>query len=203
MSSLIDSLLSDTPRLAGLLIAVLAMVVAVAAYWLRQRPSVYAGVNRQAPAQPAGGIIYRDTPTVRMVDSQRIDRTRKIARLAPGEFVDVQEDSPRRIALNVSPRFRITLKRVVRVEDGTSLAHIAVDFGGTTVSCGPLVEEIAFNEFVLPRAARDEPRNSVFHYQENGDSLDFMRIKLRGVDMDADIAEIDVWQVSGHWPATE
>ena len=62
------------------------------------------------------------------------------------------------------------------------MAHIAVEFGGAAVSCGPLVEEVAFNEFVLPRASRDEPRNSVYHYTESGDALEFMRIKLRAVD---------------------
>jgi hypothetical protein len=89
---------------------------------------------------------------------------------------------------------------VLRLDDGSVAAHIHVDYGGTAVSCGPLVEETAFNEFVLPRAARDEPRNCVFHYQERGDSLDFMRIKLRGLDMDADIAEIDGLRMSEHWP---
>lgn len=191
------SILPDLPQLLALAIAVTAALIAVGAYWRRQRPSVLAGMHRQSiSAKPKEGIVYRDTPTVRVVDSQRVDRLRKVVRLAAGTHVDVLE--PR---AGMTPRFRIALKRVVRLDDA-AVAHIAVDFGGTAVSCGPLVEEIAFNEFVLPRAARDEPRNCVFHYQESGDSLDFMRIKLRGIDMDADIAEIDVMQVSGHWPAT-
>lgn len=200
MPELLSSLLSDLPRLVGLLIAIAASIIAVAAYWRRERHS-YAVGSRETRPEPARGIIYRDAPTVRVVDSQRIDRVRKVARLSPGQHVDILEDVPNAVNPGGTPRFRLTLKRVVRVEDGTALAHIRVDFGGTAVSCGPLVEEIAFNEFVLPRAARDEPRNCVFHYQESGDSLDFMRIKLRGVDMDADVAELDVWQVSGHWPA--
>jgi hypothetical protein len=199
MSEFAATVFSDLPRLVGLLIAIAASIVAVAAYWRRERHS-YAPAARAARPEPVRGIVYRDAPTVRVVDSQRIDRIRKVARLSPGQHVDILEDAPSAVTLNHTPRFRLTLKRVVRVEDGTALAHIRVDFGGTAVSCGPLVEEIAFNEFVLPRASRDEPRNCVFHYQESGDSLDFMRIKLRGVDMDADIAELDVWQVSGHWP---
>lgn len=190
------SVLPNLPQLLALAIAVTAALIAVGAYLLRHRPSALAGMHRQPiSAKPKEGIVYRDAPTVRVVDSQRVDRLRKVVRLAAGAHVDVLETR-----VGMTPRFRITLKRVVRLDD-TAVAHIAVDFGGTAVSCGPLVEEIAFNEFVLPRAARDEPRNSVFHYQENGDSLDFMRIKLRGIDMDADIAEIDVMQVSGHWPA--
>jgi len=188
------TLLADLPRLVALAVSVTAALIALGAY-LRRRPSEFAGVQRR-PAPPAEGIIYRDAPTVRVVDSQRVDRLRKVVRLAPGKHVDILESR-----VGMTPRFRIALKRIVRMEEAT-VAHIAVDFGGTAVSCGPLVEEIAFNEFVLPRAARDEPRNCVFHYQESGDALDFMRIKLRGVDADADIAELDVLQVSGHWPAS-
>ncbi len=188
------TLLADLPRLVALAISVTAALIALGAY-LRRRPSEFATVQRR-PVPPLEGIIYRDAPTVRVVDSQRVDRLRKVVRLAPGKHVDILESR-----VGMTPRFRITLKRIVRMEEAT-VAHIAVDFGGTTVSCGPLVEEIAFNEFVLPRAARDEPRNCVFHYQESGDALDFMRIKLRGVDADVDIAELDVLQVSGHWPAS-
>lgn len=195
MAPIATSLAPDLPQLLALAIAVTAALIAIGAYWRRQRPSALAGMQRQPVSAKPEGIVYRDAPTVRVVDSQRVDRLRKVVRLAAGAHVDVLETR-----IGMTPRFRITLKRIVRLDD-TAVAHILVDFGGTAVSCGPLVEEIAFNEFVLPRAARDEPRNSVFHYQENGDSLDFMRIKLRGIDMDADIAEIDVMQVSGHWPA--
>lgn len=198
MSALLASLLSDIPRLTGLAIALLAAVVALAAYWRRERPSAYAGPRRTSTPVPRAAS-GRDSPTVKVPAPQRIDRLRKIHRLRPGDHVDVVENHP---APGVAvPRFRISLKSVLRLDDGSVAAHIHVDYGGTAVSCGPLVEETAFNEFVLPRAARDEPRNCVFHYREHGDSLDFMRIKLRGLDMDADIAEIDVLQLSERWPA--
>lgn len=200
MDSLFTALASDIPRLVGLAIAVSAAVAAMVAYSRRHRPSVHSGMNRLSTAIPrAAG--YRDTPTIRMPASQRIDRLRKIVRLAPDAHVDVLEH-PTGAPIATPPRFRITLKSVIRLDDGTVAAHITVGFGGAAVSCGPLVEETGFNEFVLPRAARDEPRNCVFHYQQRGDSFDFMRIKLRGLDMDADIAEFDVLQMSEHWPAT-
>ncbi|MBB6093267.1 hypothetical protein HNQ60_002145 [Povalibacter uvarum] len=189
MSALTASLINDLPRLAGLAIALLGTIVVIAAYLRRDRRSAYAGMHRERVPVPKPAA-HRDVPTVRLADSQRVDRLRKLVRLAPGEHIDVLENVPAPVP--TPPRFRITLKRVLRMEDGSVAVQIAVDFGGTAVSCGPLVEETAFNEFVLPRAARDEPRNCVFHYQEHGDSLDFMRIKLRSVDMDADIAEIDV-----------
>src|SRR5215468_11175355 len=130
------------------LLQLLCIALAIAAglsYWRRHRTSL-----------ATGPIVYRDAPTVRLADAQRIDRTRKVVRLEPGAYVDLLETRFGHV-----PRFRVTLKALVASEEG--LAHIAVDFTGAAVSCGPLVEEIAFNEFVLPRSSRDESRNCVFH----------------------------------------
>ena len=182
--------LGDTVQMLALAIAFAAGLIAAAVYW-RQRSSLIA-VNRQGVAQAT--IIYNDTPTVRVVDSQRVDRLRKVVQLASGAHVDILEPQP-----SAGPRFRITLKSVVERAE-IPAAHIAVEFRGASLSCGPLVEEIAHNEFVLPRAQRDEPRSSVFHYHERGDALDFMRIKVRAIDPKAKTAEIDVMQVEGHWP---
>ena len=181
--------MGDTVQMLALAIAFAAGLVAAAVYW-RQRSSLIA-VNRQGASAT---IIYNDTPTVRVVDSQRVDRLRKVVQLARGAHVDILEPQN-----GTEPRFRITLKSVMERAE-IPAAHIAVEFRGTSLSCGPLVEEIAHNEFVLPRALRDEPRSSVFHYHERGDALDFMRIKVRSIDPKAQTAEIDVMQVQGHWP---
>lgn len=181
--------MGDTVQVLALAIAFAAGLVAAAVYW-RQRSSLIA-VNRQGASAT---IIYNDAPTVRVVDSQRVDRLRKIVQLTSGAHVDILEPQS-----GAEPRFRITLKSVMERAE-TPAAHIAVEFRGTSLSCGPLVEELAHNEFVLPRALRDEPRSSVFHYHERGDALDFMRIKVRSIDPKAQTAEIDVMQVQGHWP---
>jgi len=184
---------TELPQVAAWLIAVVAMLIAAASYWRRHRPYLLLSSLRQA--EPGADIIYRDAPTVRVVDSQRVDRLRKVARLQVGSHLDVLETR-----VGITPRFRITLKGIdQRAELET--AHIGVDFGGAEVSCGPLVHEVAYNEFILPRVSREEPRSAVFHYYENGDSLDFMRIRLRHIDTQARTAEIDVMQVSGHWPS--
>jgi hypothetical protein len=197
---------TELPRLVALLIVLVAALIAAASYRRRHRPSIPLSMREQAlharhgqqgerPRVP--DIIYRDTPTVRFVDSQRVDRLRKVARIQVGSHLDVLETR-----IGITPRFRISLKGIDQRAD-LETAHISVDFGGAEVSCGPLVHEVAYNEFILPRASRDEPRSCVFHYYENGDSLDFMRIKLRHVDGQTGTAEIDVMQVSGHWPASE
>ena len=195
MESASTTLVIDIARLLFLLLAVSCAAVAVASYWRRQRAPAVSPRREAAKSAPPVGIVYNDAPTVRVVDSQRVDRLRKVVRLHPGEFVDVLETH-----LSSTPRFRVTLKNLSSLRDADA-AHIMVEFAGTPVSCGPLVQEVAFNEFIVPRAARDEPRSSVFHYQEHADTLDFMRIKLRSVDAQSGTAELDMMQVSGHWPA--
>lgn len=185
--------LVQLPFLLCLAFAVVGGLWAAMSYLHRQRLESELAMQRAAVA-PAR-IIYNDTPTVRVPDSQRVDRRRKIVRLSAGEHVDILETPE-----GMEPRFRITLKSVVRMADA---AHIAIGFGGTRVSCGPLVQEQSTNEFIMPRALKDEPRSSVFHYFEKGSSLDFMRIKVRSLDATAGTAQLDVMQVSAHWPAAE
>jgi hypothetical protein len=185
--------LAQLPLLLCLAVAVTGGLVA-AIYLHRQRAATTLAVQRAAATAP-GKIIYSDAPTVRVSDSQRVDRRRKIVRLTAGEHIDILETPE-----GMEPRFRITLKSVVRMADA---AHIAVAFGGTRISCGPLVQEQSTNEFIVPRALRDESRSSVFHYFEKGSSLDFMRIKVRSLDATAGTAELDVMQIAAHWPAAE
>ena len=189
-----SSLLSaQLPLLLCLAVAVTGGLIA--AIFLHRQRAAHAIAMQRTAAPAAGKIIYSDAPTVRVSDSQRVDRRRKIVRLTAGEHVDILE-TPQ----GMEPRFRITLKSVVRMADS---AHIAVAFGGTRVSCGPLVQEQSTNEFIVPRALRDESRSSVFHYYEKGSSLDFMRIKVRSLDAAAGTAELDVMQIAAHWPAAE
>ena len=190
---------SSSPLFTQLpLLLCLAVVVTgglIAALCLHRQRAAAALAMQRAAAPAPGKIIYSDAPTVRVADSQRVDRRRKIVRLSAGEHVDILETPD-----GMEPRFRITLKSVVRMADA---AHIAVAFGGTRVSCGPLVQEQSTNEFIVPRALGEESRSSVFHYFEKGSSLDFMRIKVRALDAEAGTAELDVVLVAAHWPAAD
>lgn len=186
---------ADLPKLLALALALVGVLYAGTIWWRRHRSSALLGMLRSGRASGGvGKIVYHDAPTVRIVDSQRMDRVRKIVRLAVGEFVDVLEDHGAPI-----PRFRITLKRILTDGDAPA-ARILVEYGGTALSCGPLVQELGHNDFVLPRTERDDPRTSVVHFHERGDVLDFMRIKLRAVEQETNSAEIDVMQISGRWP---
>lgn len=186
-------LFAQLPLLLCLAVAVTGGVIAALCLH-RQRAGAALAMQRAAAPAP-GKIIYSDAPTVRVADSQRVDRRRRIARLSAGEYVDILETPE-----GMEPRFRITLKSVVRMADA---AHIAIAFGGTRVSCGPLVQEQSTNEFIVPRALGEESRSSVFHYFEKGSSLDFMRIKVRSLDATAGTAELDVMQIAAYWPPAE
>jgi hypothetical protein len=183
--------MEDVAQQLWLAVGLLTAFVVAALYWRRQ----HAPVSPARAATAPGPIIYRDAPTVRVGDSQRVDRTRKVVRVSVGEFVDVLAP-----AAGLPPRFRITAKKIVADSD-LEAAHIVVQFGGTQLSCGPLVHETAFNEFVLPRSTRDEHRSSIFFYHERGDSLEFMRIKLKSADASTGLVELDVMQLHGHWPS--
>lgn len=174
-----------------LVIGLTAFIVG-ALYWRRQHLPVTATRSATRPPAP---IVYRDSPTVRVADAQRVDRTRKIVRLRARESVDVLPS-----VVGLPPRFRVTCKNIVEGSD-LEAAHIAVEFSGAQLSCGPLVHETAFNEFVIPRATRDEHRSSVFYYHERGESLEFMRIKLKSADPASGQVELDIMQLHGHWPA--
>lgn len=183
--------MEDVVQPLWLAVGLLTAFIGAALYWRRHAP-----ISPSRAAAAPAPIIYRDAPTVRVSDSQRVDRTRKIVRVSAGESVDVLTP-----AAGLPPRFRISVKNVVEGSD-LEAAHIVVEFGGTQLSCGPLVHETAFNEFVLPRATRDEHRGSVFYYRERGDSLEFMRIKLKSTDISTGRVELDVMQLNGHWPSS-
>lgn len=182
--------MQDVLQQLWLVVGLMAALILGAVYWRRQH--LPATATRTA-ARPAP-IVYRDTPTVRVADSQRADRTRKVVRLKVGQSLDLLPT-----AAGLPPRFRISCRSIV---DGSDLeaAHIVVEFSGAQLSCGPLVHETAFNEFVIPRATRDEHRSSVFYYYERGDSLELMRMKLKSADPGKGAIELDVMQLHAHWP---
>lgn len=183
--------MQDVLQQLWLAVGLMAAFIVGALYWRRQHTPATAtrGAARPAP------VVYRDSPTVRIADAQRVDRTRKILRVKTGEWVDVLP-----CAVGLPPRFRVSVKNIV---DGSDLeaAQIGIEFSGAQLSCGPLVDETAFNVFVIPRASRDEHRSSVFYYHERGDSLEFMRLKLKSADPNTGEVELDIMQMHGHWPS--
>jgi hypothetical protein len=144
-----------------------------------------------------GSIVYNDAPTVRVTDSQHFDRLRKVVRLSAGQHTDIVQSHP-----IVGPRFRITFHGLV-MHGASEAAHVSIVFHGNQVSCGPLAREVNYNEFYLPRAAREESRSALFYYNESGNALEFMRIKVNDIDSAKKTAEIEAMQMRGNWPGSE
>jgi hypothetical protein len=184
---------SDLIHLLGLS-AVLACALIAFALYRRSRPTLDV---EQTSAPAAASIAYRDAPTVRVIDSQHFDRLRRTVRLAKGEQIDVLASHP-----IVGPRFRLTLKSIEML-DATPAAHLEVVYSGIQVSCGPLAKEIGYNEFLVPRASRDESRTAIFHYHESGEALEFMRIKVNAIDVSGGSGEFEVMQMRGSWPRAD
>jgi uncharacterized protein YqiB (DUF1249 family) len=84
-----NPVIMDLPRILCLAVAIGGALIALASYWRRQRTSLVNGAQRRISVPASGKIVYHDAPTVHAVDSQRVDRMRKVMRLAPLEFVDV------------------------------------------------------------------------------------------------------------------
>jgi hypothetical protein len=172
--------------------AALALAAALIGFGVYRRSQT--SVEPQPTPAPIVRAVYSDAPTVRVLDSQHFDRLHKTLRLTPGEHADILPAHP-----VIGARFRITLNAIA-LHDATDAAHIAVVYAGAQVSCGPLAREVGYNEFLVPRAARDESRSAVFHYQESSHALEFMRIKITAIDRSTNQVELEVTQMRGRWP---
>ena len=78
--------LAQLPLIVCLAVAVTAGLIAAMGFLHRQRAA--ADLALRAAVAP-GKIIYNEAPTVRVSDSHRVDRRRKIVRLAAGEHIDI------------------------------------------------------------------------------------------------------------------
>ena len=182
----------DYTRLIWLAIVCAVALIGLSVY-RRNRSSLESNEKRST----VGTIVYNDAPTVRVTDSQHFDRLRKVVSLSAGQHTDIVQSHP-----IVGPRFRITFHGLV-MHGASESAHVSVVFHGNQVSCGPLAREVNYNEFYLPRAAREESRSALFYYNESGNALEFMRIKVNDIDTAKKIAEIEAMQMRGNWPGSE
>jgi hypothetical protein len=185
------------PFISSDVLTFLSLVLALASVSVGYLIFRRARSEHHADPAPPIKISYRDAPTVRVSDSQHFDRLRKVFNLTAGEEVDILHSHP-----VVGPRFRVTLHGIV-MHGASDAAHLSVVFHGQQVSCGPLGRELGYNEFYIPRAARDESRSAIFHYTESDNALDLMRIKVNSIDVSRGTAQLEVMQMRGNWPGSE
>src|SRR4029453_22050 len=99
--------LAQLPLIVCLAVAVTAGLIAAMGYFHRQRSAADLALRAAAAT---GKIIYNDAPTVKVSESQRVDRRRKIVRLAAGEHADILEKPE-----GLETPFRLTVKYVPRM----------------------------------------------------------------------------------------
>lgn len=161
----------------------------------------FAGSRRATPpSQPklraeSGELVYTNAPTVRLTDTQRIDRLHRIVSLKAGEHADLTDLTFGRV-----PQLRVALAGIEQ-EAGQDFAHITIELGGAVASCGDSVKELKQNSFLVPRAKHDEQRSSILYFCGKTDAVSFLQVKVRQLNAIEQSAAIDVLHVKGRWAA--
>jgi hypothetical protein len=185
------------------LTAIIALSIAAAAFafatWRAKQRRAQPSIETFAP-QPAPIVAKGDAPTVRVGESQRIDRLHKILTLKSGEHDDLLD-----LTFDGIPRLRISLANVEQIDADEKFpttrdcARIHLELSGAIAGCGALVKEVAINQFLVPQATPDEQRCSILHFHGKDDIVNFLRIKVLRLNVEQSTADIDVLHVSGHW----
>ena len=160
--------------------------------FISSRTSVSRGNTRTGPSG-GGTLSYSDAPTIRLTDTQRIDRLHRVLPLKAGEQIDLHDLTFGRLA-----KLHIVFKGIEH-QSGQDFVHIKIDLGGPVAGCGSLVQELAENDFLVPRAAPDDQRYSVLHYVGKTDAVSFLQIKVRQINAVDQTAALDVLHVRGRW----
>jgi hypothetical protein len=151
--------------------------------------------NAGAPASGQGGLVYTEAPTVRVGDSQRMERLHRVITLNAGQHVDVLD-----VAFERIPRLRIALSAIeTDAADRRDYARLQIELGGALAGCGSQVKQLGPNEFLAPLASREEQPYSILHFAGQGEALSFLRIKVIRLDVATNSADVDVLHLSGRW----
>ena len=185
------------------LTAIIVLSIAAAAFafatWRAKQRRAQQPVEAFVP-QPAPTLAKGDAPTIRLGESQRIDRLHKVLSLKTGEHDDLLD-----LTFDGIPRLRISLASVEQIAADETFpaardcARIHLELGGAIAGCGALVKEVAINQFLVPPATQDEQRSSILHFHGKDDIVNFLRIKVLRLNVEQSTADIDVLHVSGHW----
>ena len=173
-----------------------ALLLSYAVYkflWLPR--SVMPDEPSEADADEIPAVAYSDAPTIRLTDTQRIDRLHRIVSLQVGQNADLNDLTFGRLS-----RLRLEFKGIEH-EAGQDFVHLQVDLGGPAAGCGSLVQELAENSFLVPRAAPDDQRSLILYFCGKTDAVSFLQMKVRLINAVERSAAIDVLHVRGRWAA--
>lgn len=126
-----------------------------------------------------------------LTDTQRIDQLHRRLSLKAGEQADLKDLSFGRLT-----KFHIVLAGIEHAS-GRDFARIKVELGGATADCGPSVQEIGENEFLVPRAGVQAQNCSIHYMCGRADAVSYLQIQVPQVDPVNCTASIDVLHVRG------
>jgi len=167
---------------------------------IKGRKAPRRGAKRKAPGRAAdadddSGAVQDFMSTVRLSDTQRIDRLHRVVTLAAGEKADLKDMSFGRL-----PKFSVSFGGVEQAR-GQDFAHIKIELGGASADCGASVRELGDNDFLVPRATPDDQRCSILYMSGKGDAISFLQVKVQKLDAVERSASIDVLHVRGRQAA--
>jgi len=128
---------------------------------------------------------------VDLTDTQRIDQLHRRLSLKAGEHADLKDLTFGRLA-----KFHIVLAGIEHAS-GRDFARIKIELGGATADCGPSVQEVGPNEFLVPRAGVQAQNCSIHYMLGRADAVSYLQIQVPQVDPVNLSASIDVMHVRG------
>ncbi len=133
--------------------------------------------------------------TVRLSDTQRIDRLHRVVTLTAGQKADLKEMSFGRLS-----KLSVALTGIEQAR-GKDFARIKLELGGASADCGASVKELGENDFLVPRATIDEQRCSIMYVCGKPDAVSFLQVKVQNLNPVEGSVSIDVLHVRGRQAA--
>ncbi len=141
------------------------------------------------------GAVQDFMSTMRLSDTQRIDRLHRVVTLMVGERADFKDLSFGRL-----PKLAVTFDGVEQAR-GQNFAHIKLELGGAAADCGASVKELDENDFLVPSASPDDQRCSIHYVSGKGDAVSFLQVKVQKIDPIERSVAVDVLHLRGRQAA--
>jgi len=171
-------------------VAIAAGFVLVKIFASKKNPSA----AKQRRKKSSDGSVKDFMSTMRLSDTQRIDRLQRVVTLKIGEKADLKDLSFDRLK-----KFVVTFGGLEQTR-GQDRARIKLELGGAIADCGAFVTELEDNEFLVPRAS-DDQRCSIHYSSGSDDAVGFLQIKVNKIDpVDGSVA-LDVLHLRGRQAA--
>jgi hypothetical protein len=168
-----------------------ALLLAFAAFVIWRVRGTARMIRGGKPGAKAKKFADQSMSTIPLSDTQRIDRLQRVVSLKPGEKADFQD-----LTFGLLPKLNVAFAGIEHAK-GQEFAHIKVELGGATATCGAAVEELGDNDFLVPKSVVDDQRCAIHYMSGKADAVTFLQVKVKKIDLADGTAAIDVLHVRG------